>query len=189
MIMITKAQQKVFIVFLIITLIAIAFSGCTDSTDPSISSTPQPTVDIDEQNLPPLLNATVLGSILPEDLPGEWEYDQKYTSQGTITSVATKPGNHRSVITIQDKRTAQLAKYAVTPQNFSYTQSSIKWEWSETRFYNAPAMNGKNIENGVIMGELIAYPQDRFLVIAYIVGENDEIVDMLNLLDSLEFPK
>lgn len=184
MIMITKAQQKVLIVFFIITLIAIAFSGCTDSTEPSIS--PTPTVDI--ENLPPLLNATILESILPDDLPGQWEYDQKYTTQGTITSVATKPGNHRSVITIQDKRTAQLAKYAVTPQNFSHTQSSIKWEWSETRFYNAPAMNGKNIENGIFKGELIAYPHDRFLVIAYIVGENDEILDMLDLLDSLEFP-
>ena len=187
MIMITKAQQKVLIVFLIITLIAIAFSGCTDSTEPSLSPTSTPTIEV-EQNLPPLLNATALGSILPDDLPGQWEYVQNYTTQGTITSVATKPGNHRSVITIQDKRTAQLAKYAVTPQNFSYTQSSIKWEWSETRFYSAPAMNGKNIENGIFKGELIAYPQDRFLVIAYIVGENDEIVDMLVLLDSLEFP-
>jgi len=185
MIMITKAQQKVLIVFFIITLIAIAFSGCTE---PSISPTPQPTVDIEEQNLPPLLNATALESILPDYLPGEWEYLQNYTSQGTITMIVTKPGNHRSVITIQDKRTAQLAKYAVTPQNFSYTHSSIIWEWSETRFYNAPAINGKNIENGIFKGELIAYPNDRFLVIAYIVGENDEIVDMLDLLDSLEFP-
>jgi len=187
--MITKAQQKFLIVFLIITLIAIAFSGCTDSTEPSISSTPQPTVDIEEQNLPPLLNATALESILPEALPGQWEYVQKYTTQGDITTIITKPDNHRSVITIQDKRTAQLAKYAVTPQNFSYKQSSIKWEWSETRFTNVPAMNGKNIENGIFKGELIAYPHDRFLVIAYIIGENDEIVDMLDLLDSLEFPK
>lgn len=188
MIMIPKTKQKSLIVFVIISVITISFFGCIDNTDTSTTSTSQQTDDI-EQNLPSLLNATILDSILPDDLPGEWEYLQNYSAEGTVTTIVTKPGNHKSVITIQDKRNEELAKFAVTPENFSYTQSSIKWEWSETKYNNADAMMGTYIVNDKLEGELIAYPYDRFLVIAYIVGENDKIVKMDQLLNSLEFPQ
>ncbi len=48
-------------------------------------------------------------------------------------------------------------------------------------------MKGVYMVDNTQMGELIAYPHDRFLVIAYILGENDERVDMQKLLDRLEF--
>jgi hypothetical protein len=186
--MIIIPKIKIIIFFLTVMSLTIALSGCIDNSEQPVTpvSTTQSTGS--EENLPPLLNITVMKSILPDDLPGEWEYLQNYSSEGTVTTLVSKPGNHRSVITIQDKRTEQLAKYAVTPENFSYSQSSIKWELSEAKHDNADAMIGTNIENGISKGELIAYPHDRFLVIAYIVGENDKIVKIIDLLDSLEFP-
>ena len=80
-----------------------------------------------------------------------------------------------------------MARYTVTPENFSYTESGIPWEWSETQYNRAPAMKGVFEVEGTLMGELIAYPHDRYLVIAYILGENDKIVKMQDLLDKLEF--
>lgn len=137
--------------------------------------------------LPSPLGVADMELIIPDKLPGNWEYRTNYSGEGTLTMMFDKPGNHRVVINVIDKRSPEMAAYAVTPENFSYTESGIPWELSETRYNRAPAMKGVYRVDKTRMGELIAYKHDRFLVIAFILGENDTILKMEDLLNILEF--
>ncbi|MBW6519340.1 MAG: hypothetical protein K0A89_12695 [ANME-2 cluster archaeon] len=137
--------------------------------------------------LPSPLGVADMERIIPDKLTGDWNYKTNYSGEGTLTMMFDKPGNHRVVINVIDKRSPEMAGYAVTPENFSYTESGIPWELSETQYNRAPAMKGSYMVDNARMGELIAYPHDRFLVIAFILGENDNIVKMQDLLNILEF--
>ena len=101
--------------------------------------------------------------------------------------VFKKPGNHRATIIVTDKRIEQMAEDAVTPGNFSAMQGGITWELSETKFNQVPAMKGTYMVDDTPMGELIAYPHGRYLVVSYIIGENDKIIDMSKLIEALRF--
>lgn len=137
--------------------------------------------------LPPVKNSTEMESIIPDELPGTWEHSNNYSKDGMVTMIFKKPGNHRATIIVVDKRTEQIAGYAVTPGNFSAIQGGITWELSETKFNQVPAMKGTYMVDDTLMGELIAYPHGRYLVVSYITGENDKIVDILDLMNALRF--
>ncbi|NOR46459.1 MAG: hypothetical protein GQ533_00190, partial [Methanosarcinaceae archaeon] len=137
--------------------------------------------------LPPVKNSTEMESIIPDELPGTWEHSNNYSKDGMVTMVFKKPGNHRVTIIVVDKRTEQIAGYAVNPGNFSAIQGGITWELSETKHKNKDAMKGRYMVDDTLMGELIAYPHGRYLVVSFITGENDKIVNMLDLMDALRF--
>ncbi len=147
-------------------------------------SQPAPTM---LSSLPSPLSVSDMELIIPDKLSGDWDPLTNFSGEGTLTMTFNKPGNHMVVIEVIDKRSPEMAGYAVTPENFSYTETGITWELSETQYNRAPAMKGVYMVDNTQMGELIAYPHDRFLVIAYILGENDKIVKMQDLLDKLEF--
>jgi len=140
-----------------------------------------------QATLPTLISASDMELIVPDYLPGDWDYLNNNSGEGTLTMTFNKPGNHMVVIEVIDKRSPEMAVYAVTRENFSYTERGITWELSETQYNRAPAMKGVYKVDNTLMGELIAYPHDRFLILAYILGENDKIVKMQDLLDRLEF--
>jgi len=147
--------------------------------------TPEPTPL--QATLLPIISASDMELIVPDELPGDWDFQSNYSGEGTLTMIFNKPGNHKVVINVIDKRSPEIAGYAVTPENFSYPETGITWKPLETQYNRAPAMKGVYMVDKTLMGELIAYPHDRFLIIAYILGENDEIVKMQDLLDRLEF--
>ena len=147
--------------------------------------TPEPTPL--QATLPPLISASDMELIVPDELPGDWDFQSNSSIEGKVTMVFNKPGNHKVVINVFDKRSPEMAEYAVTCDNYSYTDIGITWEMSDTLHNRAHAMKGVFMVDNTLMGELIAYPHDRFLIEAYILGENDKKVDMQNLLDILEF--
>lgn len=178
--------KLVGIIIVIIAIIMLA--GFTNYEPNVIAPTPTPTpTGPTAVPLPPIQNATVMEEIIPDELPGEWEYETNHIYEGRVVMRFSKTISHIVTISVYDKRTGQLAAYAVTPDNFSYDQGSIDWSFSETIYNNAPAMKGTYYDDDTLMGELIAYPHDRYLVVAYIVGEDDKIVKMDDLLESLEF--
>ena len=171
--------------FLVLLLLAIAFSVyLNNNTDDSTDQQPNGGTS---DTLPPVKNSTEMESIIPDELPGTWEHSNNYSKDGMVTMFFKKPGNHRATIIVTDKRTEQMAGYAVTPGNFSAIQGGITWELSETEFNQAPAMKGTYMADDTLMGELIAYPHGRYLVVSYITGENDKIVNMLDLMNALRF--
>jgi len=89
----------------------------------------QPNVDISD-TLPPVRNSTEMRSIIPDELPRTWEHSNNYSKDGMVKMVFKKPGDHRVTIIVVDKRTKQMAGYAVTPCNFSDEQGGITWELS-----------------------------------------------------------
>jgi hypothetical protein len=188
--MINKTSLRTYAIplSLVLFLFAIAFSGCLDNTTdcPGPPADLQPNVDISD-TLPPVKNSTEMRSIIPGELPGTWEHSNNYCKDGMVTMIFKKPGNHRATIIVVDKRTARIAEDAVTPCNFSDKQGGITWELSETKFNQAPAMKGTYMVDDTLMGELIAYPHGRYLVVSYIIGENDKIVDMSKLMEALRF--
>jgi hypothetical protein len=174
--------------FLVLFVLVITFSGCLDTDDFAPPADQQPDSGTSDA-LPPVRNSTEMKSIIPDELPGTWEQSNNYSKDGMVTMVFKKPGNHRATIIVIDKRTEQMAGYAITPVNFSDKQGGITWELSETKFNQATAMKGIYMVDDTLMGELIAYPCDRYLVVSYIMGENDKIVDMSKLMDALRFSK
>ena len=174
---------------LVLLFLAIAFSGCLDnSTDDLAPPADQQPNGGTSDTLPPVKNSTEMESIIPDELPDTWEHSNNYSKDGMVTMFFKKPGNHRATIIVTDKRTEQIAGYAVTPGNFSDEQGGITWELSETKFNQVPAMKGTYMVDDALMGELIAYPHGRYLVVSYIIGENDKIVNMLDLMEVLRFP-
>ena len=175
------------VVFIAVIGYLLVNADITDGPVPFLAQpTPEPTPG--EDNLLSIISAADMELIVPDKLHGDWDFLSNYSGDGTVTMMFDRPENHRVVIIVLDKRSADMARYAVTPENFSYTESGIPWEWSETQYkHRAKAMKGVYMVDNTQMGELIAYPHDRFLVIAYILGENDKRVDMQELLDKLEF--
>ncbi len=184
----TGSRKCTILLSLVLFLFTIAFSGCLDNNTDCLAPPAdlQPNVDISD-TLPPVRNSTEMRSIIPDELPRTWEHSNNYSKDGMVTMVFKKPGNHRVTIIVVDKRTKQMAGYAVTPCNFSDEQGGITWELSETKFNQAPAMKGTYMVDDTLMGELIAYPHDRYLVVSHIIGENDKIVDMSKLMEALRF--
>ena len=173
---------------LVLLFLAIAFSGCLDnSTDDLAPPADQQPNDGTSDTLPPVRNSTEMKSIIPDELPGTWEHSNNYSNDGMVNMVFKKPGNHRATIIVTDKRIEQMAEDAVTPGNFSAMQGGITWELSETKFNQVPAMKGTYMVDDALMGELIAYPHGRYLVVSYIIGENDKIIDMSKLIEALRF--
>jgi len=173
---------------LVLFLFAIAFSGCLDNNTDCLAPPAdlQPNGDASD-TLPPVRNSTEMESIIPDELPGIWEHSNNYSIDGMVTMVFKKPGNHRATIIVVDESTEQMAGYAVTPCNFSDKQGGITWELSETKYKNKDAMKGTYMVDDTLMGELIAYPHGRYLVVSHIIGENDKIVDMSKLMEALRF--
>ena len=173
---------------LVLLFLAIAFSGCLDnSTDDLAPPADQQPNGGTSDTLPPVRNSTEMKSIIPDELPGTWEHSNNYSNDGMVNMVFKKPGNHRATIIVTDKRIEQMAEDAVTPGNFSAMQGGITWELSETKFNQVPAMKGTYMVDDALMGELIAYPHGRYLVVSYIIGENDKIIDMSKLIEALRF--
>jgi hypothetical protein len=178
---------------LVLSLFTIVFSGCLDGC--SDNNTDDLALPADQQlncdtsdTLPPVKNSTEMESIIPGKLPGTWEHSNNYSKDGMVTMIFNKPGNHRATIVVTDKRTEQMAGYAITPCNFSDGQGSITWELSETKYKNKDAMKGTYVIDHTLMGELMAYPHGRYLVVSHIIGENDKVVDMSKLMEALRFP-
>jgi len=185
-----KKRIKWIPIILLFIVVFITVSGYylinAEGPMPLIAPASQPTPTM-MSTLPSPLSASDMELIVPDELPGDWDFQSNYSGEGTLTMTFNKPGNHMVVIEVIDKRSPEMAGYAVTPENFSYSERGIVWELSETLYNRAPAMKGVYMVDNTLMGELIAYPNDRFLVIAYILGENDKIVKMQDLLDKLEF--
>jgi len=99
--------------------------GCSDNDTDCLAppADVQPNVDISDM-LPPVRNSTEMRSIIPDELPRTWEHSNNYSKDGMVTMVFKKPGDHRVTIIVVDKRTKQMAGYAVTPCNFSDEQGS-----------------------------------------------------------------
>jgi len=173
---------------LVLLLFAIAFSGCLDNNTDCLAppADQQPNVDTSD-TMPPVRNSTEMKSIILDELPGTWEHSNNYSKDGMVTMIFKKLGDHRATIIVIDERTEQMAGYAVTPCNFSDKQGGITWELSETKFNQATAMKGTYMVDDTLMGELIAYPHSRYLVVSHILGENDKIVDMSKLIEALRF--
>jgi hypothetical protein len=184
----TGLQTYAIPLSLVLFLFIIAFSGCFDINTDGLAPPADhyPNGDTSD-TLPPVRNSTEMESIIPDELPGTWEHSNNYSKDGMVTMIFKKPGNHRVTIIVTDKRTEQMAGYAVTPGNFSDKQGGITWELSETKFNQAPAMTGIYMVDDILMGELIAYPHGRHLVVCYIIGENDKIINMSKLVEALRF--
>ena len=178
---------------LVLSLFANAFSGCLDSCSDNNNDELAPPADQQPNyNIsdiaPPLMNSTEMESIIPDKLPGTWELSNNYSKTGMVTMVFSKPGNHRATIVLTDKRTAQMAVYAVTTSNFSDRHGGITWDLSETKYNGKNALKGIYMVDQTHLGELIAYPHGRYLVVSYIIGENDKVVDISKLIEALSFP-
>lgn len=188
--MFVKISRKKKLIMLILIMSVVAyFRWPGDPPDVSTLGLQQPGLAVGN-TLPPLINSTTMLSIIPADLPVQWQRQNTLKKDGMVTLIMDRSGNHRVTVTIIDKKTPEIARYALTPENFSYPQSSVDWgQPSETIYHNEKAMKGTYIRDGVVMGELISYPHDRYLVTAYILGENDKTVDMMDILDRLEFPE
>ncbi|MCL7416152.1 MAG: hypothetical protein M8349_08890 [ANME-2 cluster archaeon] len=186
--MILKMVGK-WMVYLIILIVIFSIVLDYLSNDPDVSTTgpsSQPNLTL-QDNLPPIINASNMELIIPDELPGNWKYVNNHSKDGEVNMIFSKSGTRRVTIKVYDKRTEQMALYTLTPDNFSATQGSITWELSQTKRHKKDAMKGTYMDDDTLMGEMIAYPHDRYLVVAYILGENNKIVNMDELLDSLEF--
>lgn len=184
----TGLRTYTFPLYLVLLVLAITFSGCLDNNTDCLAPPAdlQPNGDTSD-TLPPVRNSTEMESIIPDELPGTWEHSNNYSKDGMVTMVFKKPGNHRVTIIVVDKRKEQMAGDAVTPCNFSDKQGGFTWELSETKYKNKDAMKGTYMVDDTLMGELIAYPHGRYLVVSFIIGENDKIVDMTKLMEALRF--
>lgn len=159
--------------------------------------------EIIEPELPRLIGSTGMFSIVDTDYPGDWDKKEIIAFDGEARATFVKSNDYRIKINIFDKRTQQEAIYAVSNYSMNNTwkmtnvNDYISWEQLNDKGFELSDVNnwelveventikGTYTVNDVVMGDLIIYPYDRYLIIAYTLHKNDNDVNTQELLDSL----